>query len=102
MRALAPIWEECISDNNLIQLNFKDTWHMPGKRSSLLDLFYCTKPELVSNVDNTTNLLSEHDGVNLHIHTKEPEIKPQIEVRRDYRNVNSSNLLNLLRRKSKH
>merc|ERR1711954_542215 len=58
--------------------------------------FYCTKPELVSNVDNTTNLLSEHDGVNLHIHTKEPEIKPQIKVRRDYRNVTSSNLLNLL------
>merc|ERR1712081_109510 len=30
------------------------------------------------------------------IHTKEPELKPQIEVRRDYRNVTSSNLLDLL------
>merc|ERR1711954_623272 len=70
--------------------------HMPGKRSSLLDLFYCTKPELISNVENTTNLLSEHDGVNLHIHMKEPELKPQIEVRRDYRNITSSKLLDLL------
>merc|ERR1712081_94336 len=30
------------------------------------------------------------------IHTKEPELKPQIEVRRDYKNVTSSNLLDLL------
>merc|ERR1711954_299442 len=96
MGALAPIWEECISDNNLIQLNFKDTWHMPGKRSSLLDLFYCTKPELISNVENTTNLLSEHDGINLHINTKEAQLKPQFETRRSYVNVTSSNLLELL------
>merc|ERR1711954_552990 len=96
LRALTPIWEECISGNNLIQLNFKDTWHMPGRRSTLLDLFYCTKPELISNVENTTNLLSEHDRVNLHIHTKEAELKPQFEIRRSYNNVTSSNLLELL------
>merc|ERR1712081_107448 len=30
------------------------------------------------------------------IHTKEPELKPQIEVRRDYKNVTSSNLLEWL------
>ena len=96
LRALAPIWEECITDNNLIQQNFKDTWHMPGRRSSLLDLFYSSKPELISNIENTTNLLSEHDGVSLNINTKEAQLKPQYEIRRSYKNVTSSNLLELL------
>ena len=39
LRALCPIWDKCILENNLTQINFKNTWHMPGKRSSLLDLY---------------------------------------------------------------
>merc|ERR1711954_440506 len=71
-------------------------WHMPGRRSSLLDLFYSSKPELITNIENTTNLLSKHDGVSLHINTKEAQLKPQYEIRRNYTNVTSDKLLELL------
>ena len=61
LKALAPIWEEFISDRELTQLNFKPTWHMPGKKSSLLDLYYANCPNLIDGVANVLNLLSEHD-----------------------------------------
>ena len=80
MKALCPIWDKCMIDNGFIQMNFKDTWHMPGKRSSLLDLYYCTTPDKVSGISNVTNLLLEHDGVTLNLHTKILRHRPQFEV----------------------
>ena len=68
-KALRPIWDQCMLDCGFVQMNFKDTWHMTGKRSSLTYLYYCTKPEMVSGINNVTNLLSEHDGVTLNLHT---------------------------------
>ena len=96
LKALTPIWDKCMLECGFIQLNFKDTWHMPGKRSSLLDLFYTTKPQMISGVANVTNILSEHDGVTLNLHTKNLKVKPQFEVVRNYKNVNYTNLMDEL------
>ena len=96
MKALKPIWEKCVLDNNLQQINFKNTWHMPGCKSSLLDLFYVSKPELAENISNDTNITSEHDRVIFNHHTKEVRSNPQFEVVRSYTNVTYDNLIGLL------
>ena len=93
LKALTPIWDQCMLDCGLIQLNFKNTWHMPGKRPSLLDLYYTTKPQMISGVENVTNMLSEHDGVKLNLHTKNLRVRPQFDVVRNYKNVNYQNLM---------
>ena len=59
LRALCPIWDTCMIDNGLLQLNFKPTWHMPGKNASLIDLYYSNKPEKVDGVNDVSNLLSK-------------------------------------------
>ena len=69
---------------------------MPGRKLSLLDLFYSTKPDKTDGISNVTNLLSKHDGVTLNVHNKETCAKPQFEVRRNYKDVNYSNLMELL------
>ena len=51
---------------------------------------------MTSNVDNVTNLLSEHDRVTLNLNTKESRMKPQFEERRNYQEVTYSNLMNEL------
>ena len=94
IKALSPIWDQCMLDCGLVQMNFKDTLHMPGKRLCLLDLYYCTKPEMVSDINNVTNFLSEHDGVTLNLHTKIIRYRPQSEVIRNHNEVNNSNLMN--------
>ena len=96
LKPLIPIWEKCLINSNLIQMNFNNTWHMPRKWPSLLDSSYCNKPEKVSNVANVTNLLSEHDAVTLNFHMKEIGSKPQFEVKRNYSNLTYGNLLNEL------
>ena len=50
---------------------------MPGRKLSLLDLFYSTKPDKTDVISNVTNLLSKHDGVTLNVHNKETRAKPQ-------------------------
>ena len=69
---------------------------MPGRKLSLLDLFYSTKPDKTDGISNVTNLLSKHDGVTLNLHNKETHAKLQFEVRRNYKDVNYSNLMELL------
>ena len=69
---------------------------MPGRKLSLLDLFYSTKPDKTDGISNVTNLLSKHDGVTLNLDNKETRAKPQFEVRRNYKDVNYSNLMELL------
>ena len=90
IKALASIWEEFISDNDLTQLNFKPTWHMPGKKPSLLDLYYTNCPNLIDGVANVLNLLSEHDGVIINLHTQEKLLKTQFDTIRKYENQNNS------------
>lgn len=80
MKALSPIWDKCMLDCEYVQMNHTDTWHIPGKRSNLLDLYYCTKPDNVSGINNVTNLLSGHDAVMLNLHTKTIRNNPQFEV----------------------
>ena len=96
LKALSPIWDLCMLENNLTQINFKNTWHMVGKHSSLLDLYYCTAPEVINGVTNVTNILSEHDGIKLNIHTKEKHIKAQCIVKQIYTHLNYNNLMTLL------
>ena len=67
---------------------------MAGRKLSLLDLFYSTKPDKTDGISNVTNLLSKHDGVTLN--NKETCAEPQFEVRRNYKDVNYSNLMELL------
>ena len=62
LRALFPLWEQCKLDNDICQLNFKNTWHRAGKRSSLLDLYFSNVPRLIDGVQNVVNSLSKHDG----------------------------------------
>lgn len=50
---------------------------MPGRKLSLLDLFYSTKPDKTDGISNVTNLLSKHDGVTLNLDNKETRAKPQ-------------------------
>merc|ERR1711954_110786 len=47
LRALFPLWEQCLLENDLCQINKKNTWHRAGKRSSLLDLFFGSVPGLI-------------------------------------------------------
>lgn len=65
---------------------------MPGRKLSLLDLFYSTKPDKTDGISNVTNLLSKHDGVTLNLDNKETRAKPQW----NYKDVNYSNLMELL------
>ena len=44
---------------------------MPGKKPSLLDIFYTNCPDLIDGVANVTNTLSGNEGVKLQIHTKQ-------------------------------
>ena len=86
LRVITPIMDEIINRNNLAQLNFDSTWHRPGKKSSLLDLFYTDRPERVSNVQNVTNICSEHDGVSMTYDMKVCIRSPQFQVIRKYQN----------------
>ena len=59
LRVVTPIFEDIINKKGLAQMNFENTWHKPGQKSSLLDMFYTNKPHRVTNVTNMTNELSE-------------------------------------------
>ena len=96
LKALYPIWEQCIIDNDLCQMNRKNTWHRPGKRSSLLDIFFSNCPNLIDGVQNMVNTLSEHDGVRVNFHTSEIISKPLFTTRRIYKNVTHDKLLEIL------
>jgi len=96
LRALSPIWDMCFLENQLVQINFKNTWHRAGEKSSLLDLIYLTVPQTTDGVVNTPNVLSEHDCVKIDLHTKEQLVKPQFSVQRIYKNLTYNNLINLL------
>ena len=69
---------------------------MPGRKSSLLDIFYSTIPDKADGIENVSNLLSEHDRVKLNLHTNEVRIKPQSDIERDYSQITYDNLINLL------
>ena len=60
---------------------------MPGKKLSLLDLYYTNCPNLIDGVANVLNLLSEHDGVVINLHTQEKLLKTQFDTIRKYDNV---------------
>ena len=51
IKALMPILEDCLDRNNLKQINFKPTWHMPGKPSSLLDIFFSNASQRMDGVE---------------------------------------------------
>lgn len=76
IKDLSPIWDKRMLKNGLAQVNFENTWHRPGKRSSLLDLFYTTDPNNIDGVENTVNTLSEHDAMKINLHTNENHTKP--------------------------
>ena len=96
LQALIPIWEQNILDNDLCQLNKKNTWHRPGKRSSLLDLFFTNVPGIIDGIQNAVNTLSEHDGVRVNLHTSEILNKTQFTTRRIYTQVTHDRLLEIL------
>merc|ERR1711954_407544 len=87
LKALEPTWEQFISEFNMSQINFKPTWHMPGKSPSLLDIYYADCPNQIDCVKNVSNLLSEHDGVYMQIHTSEKVKKCQFKTMRKYEKV---------------
>ena len=70
VRALTPILEDIMMSQNIAQLNFIPTRHQNGCNSSLFDLFLSNIPERISNVENFTNITSEHEGVSMILHTK--------------------------------
>ena len=48
---------------------------------------------MISGVENVKNMLSEHDGVKINLHTKNLRVKPQFDIIRNYKNVNYRNLM---------
>merc|ERR1712112_444009 len=84
---MSPIFDHIISHNSLAQMNFKNTWHRPGRKSSLLDLFYTDKPHRVTKIQNTVNILSEHEGVVMNFDCKAQMRQNQFFVKRDYCNL---------------
>ena len=60
---------------------------MPGKKPLLLDLYYTNCPNLIDGVANVLNLLSEHDGVVINLHTQEKLLKTQFDTIRKYENL---------------
>ena len=65
LKAIKPIFVDCLTKNNLALVNKEPTWFRVGKRESLLDLFIVSHPHHVLNCNNVTNMLSEHAGVKL-------------------------------------
>ena len=94
IRVIYPIFNDIISNNNLAQMNHKNTWHRPGRKSSLLDLFFTDKPHRVTKVENTVNILSEHEGVIMHFDCKAQMRQKQFFIKRDYRNLTWENIEN--------
>ena len=80
LRALTPILEEFAMSRNIAQLNHKPTRHQSGCNSSLLDLFLTNIPERATNIENFTNITSEHEGVSMILHTKTQIKKPKSRV----------------------
>merc|ERR1711954_337870 len=83
-------------DNNMCQINHKNTWHRAGKRSYLLDLFFSKVPGIIDGVQNIVNTLSEHDRVRINLHTSERLHKPQFSTKRIYKNVTHDRLIEIL------
>ena len=76
-RALCTIWDTFMLENKLSQINFKNMCHCVGKKSSLLNLFYCTAPKTINGILNVSNILSEHDGVRITVDCKSKLCRPQ-------------------------
>ena len=54
---------------------------MPGKPSSLLDIFFSNASQRIDGVENITNITSEHDGVKYNIHVKKCHKKTNFTLR---------------------
>ena len=74
---------------------------MPGKRCSLIDLFYINAPGFIEGVTNICNLLSEHKGIKLNFHTQEKKLKPQFFIKCSYNKVTYDNLMSILEKNKK-
>ena len=65
-------------------------------KSSLLDIYYSSIPQYIEGVVNIVNIMSEHDGVRINLHTEEKLSKPQFSTRRIYSKVTYDNLMLIL------
>ena len=96
LAALFPHWDKFISDNELVQMNYKPTRHCRGQKSSLLDLIFTNRPLLCENISNIPNLTSEHENLQLDIRVKPKIIRPQFLTIRNYQDLNYNNIMPLI------
>ena len=73
-------------------MNYENTWHRWGRRSSLLDIFYTNKPHRIKETKNIVNILSEHDGVRILLDCKAKIKNEQFITTRSYRNFTWENV----------
>ena len=76
-RKLFEIYERYIQEAVLHQCNFEPTHHWPGRGSTLIDHYFCTKPENVDNMTNTRSIIADHDFITCNYHVKDICRKPQ-------------------------
>ena len=48
-----------------------ELWHRAMKKLSLHNIFYSSVPKVIDCITNVSNILSEHDNVQVNIDTKE-------------------------------
>ena len=65
---------------------------MPGKQSSLLDVFFSNVKNKIDGVKNVPNLCSEHKGVLINLHLNLKHKKPQFITLRCFNNLNFKNI----------
>ena len=70
LRVITLLFDEAVNKTELAQLNFLNTWHRVGKRSSLLDVFLSNKPHRATEIVNVENMMSEHERILLQLDCK--------------------------------
>ena len=92
VRAVKPIFTDCLGRNNLAVMNKEPTWFRPGKRDSMLDLFILSHPHHCAKIANITNTLSEHAGVTIEVNLNLNTQKKQFITIRNNKNITWVNL----------
>ena len=93
IKSLIDAYEMMRNDCNICQLNFKPTRYRRGQRPSLLDHFMTNAPNRVDGVETIHNHIADHTFVKLNFHREVLQSKPQFREVRDYKNLNSDNLM---------
>ena len=91
------MFDDIVNNNDMAMINKEPTWHRPGRRRSLLDLYTVDNSHLITKTENVTNILSEHSGVTIDIILSLKTAKKQFLMMRNCKNVNQENLEPLIK-----